>query len=81
MIVATAWQHEGVATALLQRLGAHALREGVTTATALFSGSNQEVLDLVRDVPLPHSISYDHGSGELHVDLTSALAGVSEKES
>ena len=74
VIVARAWQHEGIATALLQRLGAHARREGVTTATALVSGSNAQVLDLVRDLPAPHSIHFDHGEGELRVDL-SAIPG------
>ncbi|MBK5307163.1 MAG: GNAT family N-acetyltransferase [Frankiaceae bacterium] len=73
VVVATAWQHEGVATALLQRLAEHALREGVTTATALISGSNSQVLELVRDIPMNHSVSYDHGAGELRVDLTDAV--------
>jgi GNAT superfamily N-acetyltransferase len=70
VIVATAWQHEGVATALLARLATHAMGQGITRATALLSGSNSQVLDLVDDIALPHSISYDHGTGELSVDLT-----------
>jgi RimJ/RimL family protein N-acetyltransferase len=73
VVVATAWQHEGIATALLRRLGTHAMGQGVTRATALLSGSNSQVLDLVHDLPMPHSISYDHGAGELSVDLTAGV--------
>ena len=76
VVVARAWQHEGVATALLGRLGAHALRQGITRATALVSGSNTQVLELVRDMPAPHSIRYDHGAGELSVDLAAAAGRV-----
>jgi GNAT superfamily N-acetyltransferase len=70
VIVARDWQREGIATALLHRLWEHARRHGITTATALLSGSNQQVLDVVRDIPMPHSIRYDNGAGELSVDLT-----------
>ena len=69
VIVAPAWQRHGIGTALLRRLAGHAIGEGITTVTALVSGSNGRVLELVRDIEFPHTITYDHGAGDLRVEL------------
>ncbi len=69
VVVARDWQRHGVGTALLRALAEHAIGAGITSATALISGSNQQVLDLVEELPVPHTVSYDHGSGDLRATL------------
>ena len=74
VIVASDWQRQGIGTALLRRLAEHALGVGITSATALISGSNEQVLELLDDLSVPHSVSYDHGSGTVRADLAAAPA-------
>jgi len=71
LVVAQDWQRHGIGAALLRRLAEHAIAMGITTATALVSGSNERVLELVDELPIPHTVSYDHGSGTLRAQLPS----------
>jgi len=70
VVVAPDWQRHGVGAALLRRLADHAVGAGITSATALVSGSNGQVLELLDELPLPHSVSYDHGSGTVRAELS-----------
>jgi GNAT superfamily N-acetyltransferase len=69
LIVHHDWQRHGIGTALLQRLAEHAVGVGITIATAQVSGSNEQVLELVDELPAPHTVSYDHGVGTVRVEL------------
>ena len=70
VLVVPSWQRQGVGSALLTDLQAHAVAEGITSATALVSGSNTQVQEVLRDLTTPHTVTYDHGSGDVRVDLT-----------
>jgi len=72
VVVAQDWQRHGVGTALLRRLAEHAIGAGITSATALVSGSNEQVLELLDELPMPHSVSYDHGSGTVRAELSTS---------
>lgn len=69
VVVALDWQRHGVGTALLTRLAEHAESVGITSATALVSGSNEQVLELVDELTVPHHVSYEHGAGTLTAEL------------
>jgi GNAT superfamily N-acetyltransferase len=69
LVVHHDWQRQGIGTALLQHLAEHAVHVGITIATAQVSGSNEQVLELVDDLPVPHTVSYDHGVGTVRVEL------------
>jgi GNAT superfamily N-acetyltransferase len=71
VVVDRGWQRHGIGTTLLARLADHAASVGITTVTALVSGSNGQVLELVDELPVPHQISYDHGEGVLKAELPS----------
>jgi GNAT superfamily N-acetyltransferase len=73
VVVAQDWQRQGIGAAILGRLATHAAGAGITSFTAMVSGSNRQVLELVDDLPVPHSITYDHGSGTLHAELPRTL--------
>jgi GNAT superfamily N-acetyltransferase len=69
LVVHHDWQRRGIGTELLRRLAAHAVEVGITIATAQVSGSNEQVLELVEELPAPHTVSYDHGVGTVVVEL------------
>lgn len=69
LVVHHDWQRQGLGTALLRRLAEHAIAAGITIATAQVSGSNEQVLELVDELPVPHTVSYDHGVGTVRVEL------------
>src|SRR4051794_39093527 len=69
VVVARAWQRDGVGGTLLARLAVHAARVGIPSLTATVSGSNRQVLELIEELPLPHSVSYDHGTGTVRAEL------------
>jgi acetyltransferase len=49
------WQNRGVATELLRRLSARARAEGIETFTATCLSSNQQVLELLRELGEAHT--------------------------
>jgi acetyltransferase len=69
VVVALDWQRHGIGTTLLARLAEHAESVGITSATALVSGSNEQVLELVEELTVPHQVSYEHGTGTLTAEL------------
>ena len=71
LVVHQDWQRHGIGRAVLLRLAEHAVDAGITIATAQVSGSNEQVLELVDELPVPHTVSYDHGVGTVRVELPS----------
>jgi GNAT superfamily N-acetyltransferase len=69
LVVHHDWQRQGIGTELLRRLAEHAVAAGITIASAQVSGSNEQVLELVEELPAPHTVSYDHGVGTILVEL------------
>ena len=69
LVVHHDWQRHGLGTAVLRRLAEHAVAAGITIATAQVSGSNEQVLELVEELPAPHTVTYDHGVGTVRVEL------------
>jgi GNAT superfamily N-acetyltransferase len=69
-VVADEWQGHGIATALLYRLAAYARDHGFTTFVALIMGSNQRMLDVLRNAGFPHTTSYCDGEVEVRLDIT-----------
>jgi RimJ/RimL family protein N-acetyltransferase len=69
--VGTDWQNAGLATALLQRLAHVARSRGVHRLTAVYSGSNQEVADLIADAGLPTRTRIEGGTAEVELVIDS----------
>jgi GNAT superfamily N-acetyltransferase len=69
LVVHHDWQRHGIGTELLRLLAEHAVEAGISIATAQVSGSNEQVLELVEELPAPHTVSYDHGVGTVVVEL------------
>jgi GNAT superfamily N-acetyltransferase len=69
VVVARDWQRRGIGTALLRRVAVHPAAARITDVTALVSGSNGQVLALVDELAVQHSVSYDHCNGTLRAHL------------
>jgi protein lysine acetyltransferase len=70
--VADHWQHRGVATELLVRLGRRAVENGITRFSGTCFASNEEALELIRTVPGTTVRPTDNGLVEITVDLPAA---------
>lgn len=70
--VVDSWQHRGVATELLLRLGRRAVDNGIRHFTATCFASNADALELIRVVPATRVRTTDNGLVEMTVDLPEA---------
>jgi GNAT superfamily N-acetyltransferase len=66
------WQHRGVASELLVRLGRRAVENGITRFSGTCFASNEEALELIRTVPGTTVRPTDNGLVEITVDLPAA---------
>jgi GNAT superfamily N-acetyltransferase len=66
------WQHKGVASELLLRLGRRAVQNGIRHFTGTCFASNADALELIRAVPATRVHATDNGLVEVTVDLPEA---------
>jgi RimJ/RimL family protein N-acetyltransferase len=66
------WQHKGVASELLLRLGRRAVENGIRHFTGTCFASNADALELIRAVPATRVSTTDNGLVEVTVDLPQA---------
>ena len=63
------WQRRGVGTLLLEIISARAREEGITTFTALMLATNQEMMDLLKELDPMRIVDREAGTVEIEVPI------------
>jgi GNAT superfamily N-acetyltransferase len=63
------WQRRGVGTVLLEVISARAREEGITTFTALMLATNQEMMDLLKELDPMRIVDREAGTVEIEVPI------------
>jgi RimJ/RimL family protein N-acetyltransferase len=69
-LVEDRWQGHGIATQLLYRLAAYAVRRGLTTFVAEIMSTNTAMRDVVRLAGFPFTTRYETGCVEMRMDIS-----------